>query len=167
MKRIKRVKTQNHNVKLFSFPWECYKVREIDEDIYELYEADCGDPEAKRKAETVVTINVKKKGIYYVLVLPEKVVVKLAKEEHRYNMTELLFFPKEVNDLQFDDSNLIIKYVYPSYKKVGTVRIKLPKPIIYERDYRDHYSILRFWRPEDYDILKKEVLTKVKVNANN
>ena len=166
-KRIRRVKTQNHNVKLFSFPWECYKVREIGDDVYELYEADCSDPEARRKAETVVTINVKKKGIYNVLVFPEKVVVKLAKEERRYIVTGLLFLPKKVHDLQFDDDNLIIKYVYPFGEKVGTVRIKLAKPIVFERDQRGHYSVLRFWKPEDYEVLKKEVLKKVKASAGN
>jgi len=110
---------------------------------------------------------VKKKGIYNVLVFPEKVVVKLAKEERRYIVSDLLFLPKRVHDLQFDDDNLIIKYVYPSGEKVGTVRIKLPKPIVFERDKKDHYSVLRFWKPEDYEILKKEILKKVKVGAGN
>ncbi len=99
------------------FHGRCYKVREISDDVYELFQADCNDPEAKRKAETSVTINVKKRGIYNILLFPEKIVFKLAKEEHRYNVTNLLFLPKKVYDLQFDDENLILKYVYPSGKK--------------------------------------------------
>ncbi|ALG97089.1 hypothetical protein [Sulfolobus monocaudavirus SMV4] len=164
-KKIKRVKTHNHDIHIYSFPWECYKVREISDEVYELYQADCNDPEAKRKSRTTVTINVKKRGIYNVLVFPEKIVVKLAKEERRYNVTSLLFLPKKVYDLQFDDENLILKYVYPS-EKVGTVKIKLMKPIVFERDKKDHYSIIKFWKPEDYQLLKKEILEKVEVHAN-
>jgi len=165
-KKIRRVKTHNHDIHIYSFPWECYKVRKISDDVYELYQADCNDPEAKRKSRTTVTLNVKKRGIYNVLLFPEKIVVKLAKEERRYNVTNLLFFPKKVYDLQFDDANLILKYVYPSDKKVGTVKIKLTKPIVFERDKKDHYSILKFTKPEDYQALKKEVLEKVEVYAN-
>ncbi|MFP3214089.1 MAG: hypothetical protein RXR18_02615 [Nitrososphaeria archaeon] len=164
-KKIRRIKTRNHDLPIFSFPWECYKVREISDEVYELYQADCNDPEAKRKSRTTVTINVKKRGIYNVLVFPEKIVVKLAKEERRYNVTSLLFLPKKVYDLQFDDANLILKYVYPS-EKVGTVKIKLTKPIVFERDKKDHYSIIKFWKPEDYQLLKKEILEKVEVHAN-
>ncbi len=116
-KKIRRVKTHNHDVKIYSFPWECYKVNQIGDDVYELYGADCNDPEAKRKAETTVTLNVKKRGIYNVLVLPEKIVVKLAKEERRYSVTNLLFLPKKVYDLKFDDQNLSLRYVYPSGEK--------------------------------------------------
>jgi len=165
-KKIRRAKTHNHDLHIYSFPWECYKVREISGDVYELLQADCNDPEAKRKAETSVTINVKKRGIYNILLFPEKIVVKLAKEDHRYNVTNLLFLPKRVYDLQFDDANLVLKYVYPSGQKVGTVKIKLLKPIVFERDKKDHYSIMKFWKPEDYQILKKEILEKVEVDAN-
>ncbi len=104
-----------------------------------------------------VTLNVKKRGIYNVLVLPEKIVVKLAKEERRYSVTNLLFLPRKVYDLQFDDQNLSLRYVYPSGEKVGSVKIKLPKPVVFERDRRDQYSILKFYKPEDYEVLKKEV----------
>jgi hypothetical protein len=165
-KKIRRVKTHNYDVQIYSFPWECYKVREIGDDVYELHQADCNDPEAKRKSKTTVTINVKKKGIYNVLMFPEKIVVKLAKEEHKYNVTNLLFLPRKVYDLQFDDNNLIIKYVYPSGQKVTTVKIKLPRPIMFERDQKDHYSIIKFWKPEDYQVLKKEILDRVEVDAN-
>jgi hypothetical protein len=161
-KKIRRVKTHNHDVQIYSFPWECYKVREIGDDVYELYQADCNDPEAKRKSRTTVTINVKKKGIYNVLLFPEKIVVKLAKEERTYNVTNLLFLPKKVYDLQFDDQNLIIKYVYPA-EKVSTVKIKLSKPVVFERGQKDHYSILKLWKPEDYQLLKKEIVEKVEV----
>jgi len=165
-KKIKRVKTHNHDVKIYSFPWECYKVNQINDDVYEIYQADCNDPEAKRKAGTAVTLNVKKRGIYNVLVLPEKIVIKLAKEERRYNVTNLLFLPRKVYDLQFDDQNLSLRYMYPSGEKVGSVKIKLPKPVVFERDRKDHYSILKLWKPEDYEILKKEVQGRVKVDAN-
>jgi len=161
-KKIRRVKTHNHDVQIYSFPWECYKVKEIGEDVYELYQADCNDPEAKRKSKTTVTINVKKKGIYNVLLFPEKIVVKLAKEERAYNVTSLLFLPRKVYDLQFDDQNLIIKYVYPA-EKVSTVKIKLSKPVVFERDQKDRYSIIKVWKPEDYQILKKEIVEKVEV----
>ena len=164
-KKIKRVKTHNHDIKIYSFPWECYKLNQIGDDVYELYQADCNDPEAKRKSETSVTINVKKRGIYNVLLFPEKIVVKLAKEERRYNVTNLLFLPKKVYDLQFDDENLILKYVYPSGEKVGTVKIRLLKPVVFERDQKDQYSIIKFWKPEDYQILKKEILEKVEVDV--
>ncbi len=60
--KIRRVKTRNHDLPIFSFPWECYKVNQIGDDVYELYQADCNDPEAKRKSKTSVTINVKKRG---------------------------------------------------------------------------------------------------------
>jgi len=165
-KKIRRVKTHNHDIHIYSFPWECYKVKEIGDDVYELYQADCNDPEAKRKSKTAVIINVKKRGIYNVLLFPEKIVVKLAKEERKYNVTNLLFLPKKVDDLQFDDNNLIIKYVYPSREKVGTVKIKLLKPVVFERDQKDHYSIMKFWKPEDYQTLKKEILEKVEVDEN-
>jgi len=165
-KKIRRIKTRNYDLPIFSFPWECYKVREISDDVYELLQADCNDPEAKRKSKTSVTINVKKRGIYNVLLFPEKIVVKLAKEDHRYNVTSLLFLPRKVYDLQFDDQNLIIKYVYPSGQKVSTVKIKLLKPVVFERDQRDKYSILKFWKPEDYQVLKKEILERVEVDAN-
>jgi len=62
-KKIRRAKTHNHDLHIYSFPWECYKLNEISDDVYELFQADCNDPEAKRKGETSVTINVKKKGI--------------------------------------------------------------------------------------------------------
>jgi hypothetical protein len=166
-KKIKRVKTHNHDIHIYAFPWECYKVREISDDVYELFQADCNDPEAKRKAETSVTINVKKRGIYNVLLFPEKIVFKLAKEEHRYTVTNLLFLPRKVYDLQFDDENLILKYVYPSGEKVGTVKIKLMKPVVFERDKKDHYSIMKFGKPDDYQILKKEILEKVEVVASS
>lgn len=165
-KKIRRVKTHNHDLYIYSFPWECYKFNQIGDDVYELFQADCNDPEAKRKGETVVTLNVKKRGIYYVLMFPEKIVIKLAKEEHRYTVTNLLFLPRKVYDLQFDDQNLTLRYVYPSGKKVGSVKIKLPKPITFERDRKDEYSILKFWKAEDYEVLKKEVQGKVKVVAN-
>jgi len=109
---------------------------------------------------------VKKRGIYNILVLPEKIVIKLAKEERRYNVTNLLFLPRKVYDLQFDDQNLSLRYIYPSGEKVGSVKIKLPKPVVFERDRKDHYSILKLWKPEDYEILKKEVQGRVKVDAN-
>jgi len=165
-RRIRRVKTHNHDIQIYSFPWDCYKVREIAEDVYELFQADCNDPEAKRKSRTTLTLNVKKKGIYNVLVLPEKVVIKLAKEERKYNVTNLLFFPREVSDLQFDDANLTIRYAYLPGKRVVTTRIRLPKPVVFERDQRDHYSIIRLWKPEDYEFLKKEIMRKVKASAN-
>jgi hypothetical protein len=165
-KKIRRVKTHNHDLHIYSFPWECYKVNQIGDDVYELYQADCNDPEAKRKAETTVTLNVKKRGIYNVLLLPEKIVVKLAKEEHKYNVTNLLFLPRKVYDLQFDDQNLSLRYIYPSGKKVGSVKIKLPKPIVFERQREDQYSVLKFWKSEDYEVLKKEVQGRVKVDAN-
>jgi len=114
-----------------------------------------------------VTINVKKRGIYNILLFPEKIVFKLAKEEHRYTVTNLLFLPRKVYDLQFDDENLILKYVYPSGEKVGTVKIKLMKPVVFERDKKDHYSIMKFGKPEDYQILKKEILEKVEVVASS
>ena len=112
-KKIRRVKSRYHDVYIYSFPWECYKVREIGEDVYELYQADCNDPEARKKSKTTVTINVKKKGIYNVLLFPEKIVVKLVKEYHNYNVSRLVFLPKKVQELQFDDNNLTLKYVYP------------------------------------------------------
>jgi hypothetical protein len=164
-KKIRRAKTHNHDLHLYSFPWECYKIRQVSDDTYELFQADCSDPEAKRRGETSVTINVKKKGIYTVLVFPEKIVLKLAKEERKYNITNLLFFPRKVYNLQFDDQNLSLKYVYPS-EKVGTVKIKLPKPIIFERDRKDEYSIIKLWKPEDYQVLKKEIEGKVENYAN-
>ena len=165
-KKIRRVKARYHDVYIYSFPWECYKVREIGEDVYELYQADCNDPEAKKKSKTTVTINVKKKGIYNVLLFPEKMVVKLVKEYHNYTVSRLVFLPKKVQDLQFDDENLTLKYVYPQGRKASIIGIKLPRPIIYERDRVDHYNIIKLWKPEDYQILKEEVLRKVEVNAN-
>ena len=102
-KKIRTVKSRYHEVKIYSFPWECYKVREIGDDVYEIYQADCNDPEAKKKSKTTVTINVKKKGIYNVLLFPEKIVVKLVKEYHNYNVSRRIFLPKKVQELQFDD----------------------------------------------------------------
>jgi hypothetical protein len=165
-KKIRRVKTRYHEVKIYSFPWECYKVREIGEDVYELYQADCNDPEARMRSRTTVTINVKKKGIYSVLLFPEKIIVKLLKEYRNYSVSRLVFLPKKVQELQFDDDNLILKYAYPSGRRVSTVGIKLPKPIVYERGRVDHYSIIKLWKPEDYQLLKEEVLRKVEVGAN-
>ena len=165
-KKIRRVKSRYHDVYIYSFPWECYKVREIGEDVYELYQADCNDPEARKKSKTTVTINVKKKGIYNVLLFPEKIVVKLAKEYHNYSVSRLVFLPKKVQELQFDDENLTLKYVYPQGRKASIIGIKLPRPIVYERDREDHYNIIKLWKPEDYQILKEEVLKKVEVNAN-
>lgn len=165
-KKIRRVKARYHDVYIYSFPWECYKVREIGDDVYELYQADCSDPEAKKKSKTTVTINVKKKGIYNVLLFPEKIVVKLAKEYHNYTVSRLVFLPKKVQELQFDEENLTLKYVYPQGRKASIIGIKLPRPIVYERDRVDHYNIIKLWKPEDYQLLKEEVLKKVEVNAN-
>jgi len=168
-KKIRTVKSRYHEVKIYSFPWDCYKVREIGEDVYELYQADCNDPEAKKKSKTTVTINVKKKGIYNILLLPgnpEKMVVKLVKEYRNYSVSRRIFLPKKVQDLQFDDESLTLKYVYPQGRKASVIGIELPRPIIYERDRVDHYNIIKLWKPEDYQILKEEVLKKVEVNAN-
>ena len=165
-KKIRRVKARYHDVYIYSFPWEYYKVREIGDDVYELYQADCSDPEAKKKSKTTVTIHVKKKGIYNVLLFPGKIVVKLAKEYHNYSVSRRIFIPKKVQDLQFDDNNLTLKYVYPQGRKASIIGIKLPRPIVYERDREDHYNIIKLWKPEDYQLLKEEVLKKVEVNAN-
>ncbi|AIZ11395.1 hypothetical protein AVU39_gp61 [Sulfolobus monocaudavirus SMV2] len=165
-KKIRRIKARYYEVNIYSFPWDCFKVREIGDDVYELYQADCNDPEARRRSRTTVTINVKKKGIYNVLLFPEKMIIKLWKEYHNYNVSRQIFLPKNVQDLQFDDDNLILKYMYPQGRKVGTARIKLPKPILYERSRVDHYSIIKLWKPEDYQLLKEEVLKKVEVDAN-
>ncbi len=40
------------------------------------------------------------------------------------------------------------------------------KPVVFERDQKGQYSIIKFWKPEDYQILKKEILEKVEVDAN-
>jgi hypothetical protein len=166
-KKIRRTRTHNHNIQIYWFPWDCYKVREIADEIYEIYRADCDDPEAKKKTGSVVVLNVKKKGIYNILVLPEKIVVKLAKEYHDYRVSSLLFLPKRVRELHFDDDNLVIKYVHPSDKNIGNVRVKLPKPIIYERGKEDRYSVIKLWNPDDYQLLKNKFLEKVEVDADN